>query len=79
MTRDCLSNPQAACELHSVLADILEEYEYDTECHEQTGMDMHSQRDMILRAKRAIAHFTGQPVAPCYWEAEDYESPQEDE
>ena len=72
MTRDCLSNPQAACELHSVLADILEEYEYDTECHEQTGMDMHSQRDMILRAKRAIAHFTGQPVAPCYWEAEDY-------
>ena len=79
MTRDCLSNPQAACELHSVLADILEEYEYDTECHEQTGMDMHSQRDMILRAKRAIAHFTGQPVAPCYWEAEDYEAPQEDE
>jgi hypothetical protein len=79
MTRDCLSNPQAACELHSVLADILEEYEYDTECHEQTGMDMHSQRDMILRAKRAIAHFTGEPVAPCYWEAEDYEAPQEDE
>ena len=79
MTRDCLSNTQAACELHSVLADILEEYEYDTECHEQTGMDMHSQRDMILRAKRAIAHFTGEPVAPCYWEAEDYEAPQEDE
>jgi hypothetical protein len=72
-----ISNPQAACELHSVLADILEEYEYDTECHEQTGMDMHSQRDMILRAKRAIAHFTGEPAAPCYWEAEDYEAPQE--
>jgi len=72
-----MSNPQAACELHSVLADILDEYEYDTECHEQTGMDMHSQRDMILRAKRAIAHFTGEPVAPCYWEAEDYEAPQE--
>lgn len=66
-------NTQAACELHSALSDMLEEYEYDTECHEQTGMETHSQRDIIRRAKQAIAKFTGEPVARCYWEAEDYE------
>lgn len=74
-----MGNPHAQYELHSALADMLEEYEYDTECHEQTGMDMHSQRDIIRRAKQAIAHFTGEPVAPCYWEADDYEAPREDE
>lgn len=72
-------NMAAAYDMHSVLADMLDEYEYDTECHEQTGMDTRSQRDIIRRAKQAIAHFTGQPAAPCYWEAEDYEAPEEDE
>ena len=72
-----ITNPSAACELHSALADMLEEYEYDTECHEQSGMNTRSQRDIILRAKQAIAHFTGEPVAPCYWEAEDYEEPED--
>ena len=74
-----MSNPYAACELHSALSDMLEEYEYDTECHEKTGMDTESQRDIIRRAKHAIAHFTGEPVTPCYWEEADYEAPEEDE
>jgi hypothetical protein len=71
-----MSNLQAACDLHSALSDMLEEYEYDTECHEHTGMNTRSQRDIILRAKKAIALFTGEPVAECYWEADDYEEPE---
>lgn len=75
-----MGNPRAACELHSVLSEMLEEYEYDTECHERAGSRrLCSQRNIIRRAKQAIAHFTGEPVAPCYWEADDYEAPQEDE
>lgn len=73
-----MSNLSAACELHSALADMLEEYEYDTECHEKTGMNTRTQRDIISRAKQAIAKFTGEPVAQCYWEAEDYEEPEEE-
>lgn len=72
-------NLSAACELHSALADMLEEYEYDTECHEETGMNTRSQRDIIRRAKQAIAHFTGEPVALCYWEEEGYEGPEDDD
>ena len=73
-----ITNPSAACELHSALADMLEEYEYDTECHEQNGMNTRTQRDIILRAKTAIALFTGEPVAACYWESDDYEAPEDE-
>ena len=47
-------NKEAAYELFDVLVDMLEEYEYDTECHENNGMDTHSQHDIIKRAKEAI-------------------------
>jgi hypothetical protein len=66
-----MSNLNAAYELYDALADMLEEYEYDTECHEQTGMDTRSQRDIIVRAKKALAKFRGEPVAKCYWEEEE--------
>jgi hypothetical protein len=62
----------AAYDLFDALSDMLEEYEYDTECNEKCGMDTHSQRDIILRARNALNKFTpGHITDPPYWEEED--------
>jgi hypothetical protein len=62
----------AAYDLFDALSDMLEEYEYDTECHERCGMDTHSQRDIILRARNALNKFTpGHITDPPYWEDDD--------
>jgi hypothetical protein len=66
-----MANTQAAYDLYDALADMLSEYEYDTQCNERTGMNTDTQRDIILRAKKAIAKFRGEPVAKCYWEEEE--------
>lgn len=47
-------NKDAAYELFDVLVDMLEEFEYDTECHEKTGIECGFQRVIIERAKEAI-------------------------
>ena len=61
----------AAYDLFDVLADMLQEYEYDTECHEQCGMDTRSQRDIIMRARNALEKFSPgyiDDIPPPYWE-----------
>jgi len=59
----------AAYDLFDVLVDMLQEYEYDTECHEKTGMDTTPQREIILRARNAINNFQPNHITnPPYWE-----------
>jgi hypothetical protein len=64
------SNREAAAyDLFDALVDMLQEYEYDTECHENTGMDTTSQRDIILRARNAINKFDPSYIKDTpYWE-----------
>lgn len=67
-----MANLDAGYYLFDALVDMLEEYEYDTECHEQCGMDTSTQRDIILRARNAINSFSpGHITEPPYWENED--------
>jgi len=62
-------NMDAAYDMFDVLVEILEEYEYDAEEHERAGMDMHSQRDIITRARNAIKSFSpDHTFDPPYWE-----------
>ena len=67
-------NMYAAYDLFDVLVDMLEEYEYDTECHEKTGMDTSSQKDIIIRARNAINSFSPEhTLEPPYWEEHEEE------
>lgn len=59
MPRPGYFNTDAAYDLHSVLVDMLEEYEYEIKCHEGTGADVRPQRALIDRAKAAIAKAEG--------------------
>lgn len=67
-----MTKERAAYDLFDVLADMLEEYEYDAECHEKCGMETRTQRDIILRARNAINKFSpGHITKPPYWEEDD--------
>jgi len=69
MNIDNFNRDAAAYDLFDALVDMLQEYEYDTECHEKTGMDTTSQRDIILRARKAINNFDPNYIKdPPYWE-----------
>jgi hypothetical protein len=69
MNIDNFNRDAAAYDLFDALVDMLQEYEYDTECHEKTGMDTTSQRDIILRARNAINKFQPNHINdPPYWE-----------
>ena len=62
----------AAYDLFDALADMLEEYEYDTECNEKCGMDTRTQRDIITRARNALNKFTPEYITdPPYWGEDD--------
>ena len=66
---------EAAYDLFDSLADMLEEYEFDTEQHESCGMDTRTQRDIITRARNALNKFSpGYITEPPYWEIDNASS-----